>query len=246
MSPEPYSILVADDEAPARRRIIDLLRPLSEVGTIVEADNGDEALRLLTESRPDFAFLDVEMPGLSGLDIIARVGVERMPPTVFVTAYENHAIAAFDAAATDYLLKPVREARFAQAFDRLKAKLLWAGHPKARLPDRIIARTGSTAHFVEVRDIEWIEGAGVYVVVHAGGREILHRGSLTALASSLSASGFVRVHRSAVVNPAKISHVAHLTHGDLEATLASGAKIKISRKFRALMDTATWKAIPPG
>lgn len=227
--PDPYSLLVADDEAPARRRIIDLLRPSPEIGAIIEADNGDEAFRILSQNRPDFAFLDVEMPGLSGLEIIGRIGPDHMPPTVFVTAYESHAIAAFDAAATDYLLKPFREARFAQALSRLKARLPRASPP----PDRIVARTGSVVHFVPVGDIEWIESAGVYVVLHVGGREILHRGSLTTLANTLSASRFVRVHRSAVVNLAKVSHVAHVTHGDLEATLVSGAKIKISRNFRA-------------
>jgi len=228
MSREPYTVLVADDEAPARRRIIDLLRSLPEIGAILEADNGDAAFRLLSQGRPDFAFLDIEMPGLSGLEIIGRIGVDHMPPTVFVTAYEGHAIAAFDAAATDYLLKPVREVRFAVAWSRLKAR-----SPRAdAAPDRIVARTGSVVHFVAVGDIEWIESAGVYVVLHVGGREILHRGSLASLAQSLAGSGFVRVHRSAIVNLAKVRHIAPVTHGDLEATLISGAKVKVSRNFR--------------
>lgn len=235
--PDAYSVLVADDEAPARRRLIDLLCRSQAIGSIVEADDGDAAADIILRKRPDIVFLDVQMPGLTGLELVTAVGVDRLPPTVFVTAYDQHAVAAFEANAQDYLLKPFSDDRFAVALARMTDRL---AHLSMRQPaaywDRLVVKTAGITRFVRTEEIEWIEGAGVYVTLHAAGKEILHRTPLNTLSEKLDPRIFVRVHRSAIVNIDSIVQLEQLTHGEFDAVLKSGRRVKVSRGYKAALE----------
>src|SRR5215813_2491165 len=180
---EGLCVMVADDEAPARQRIIDLLRRDSQVAAILEASDGLSAVDVIQERRPDLVFLDVQMPELNGLEVIAEVGPERMPLTVFVTAYDQHAIRAFEANALDYLLKPFSDERLEAALARAKTRyserslrefgqsvlrVLSARPPAGRCLDRLVVKSAGTTRFVRVADIDWIEAAGVYANLHIG------------------------------------------------------------------------------
>src|SRR5215472_11479723 len=172
---EGLCVMVADDEAPARQRIIDLLRRDSQAAAIIEVSDGLSAVDIIQNRRPDLVFLDVQMPELNGLEVIAEVGAERMPLTVFVTAYDQHAIRAFEANALDYLLKPFSDQRFeatmarvgirmdersVQEFGRRILRMVSAA-PAANLPlDRLVVKAGGSTRFVRVADIDWIEAAG--------------------------------------------------------------------------------------
>src|SRR5215475_12078806 len=184
---EGLCVMVADDEAPARQRIIDLLRRDSHVAAVIEASNGLSAVEVIQNRKPDLVFLDVQMPELNGLEVIAEVGAERMPLTVFVTAYDQHAIRAFEANALDYLLKPFSDERFEGALARAKARLdernmLEFGQRVMKMVsaapqgaekrwDRLVVKSGGSTRFIRVIDVDWIEAAGVYVNLHVAGKE---------------------------------------------------------------------------
>jgi two-component system LytT family response regulator len=241
-------VLVVDDEPPARQRLVDLLRKDSQVGNILEAENGKAAVIMIHDRRPDILFLDVQMPELDGLGVIDAVGTEEMPFTVFVTAYDEHAIRAFEANALDYLLKPFSDERFEAAMARVKARLderemkefarrvlqMVSGEPtQEKWLDRLVVKSGGTTRFIRVADIDWIESAGVYVNLHVGTKELLYRAAMHDLAEKLDPMRFVRVHRSAIVNIESVSHLEPISHGEFEAVLRSGGRARISRTYRA-------------
>lgn len=235
---DTFSVLIADDEAPARRRLIDLLGQSRVTGSIVEADNGDAAADIIARERPDMIFLDVQMPGLTGLDLVAAIGADRMPPTVFVTAYDQYAVAAFEANAQDYLLKPFSDDRFATALTRLMDRVnALAATAPAAFWDRLVVKTGGVTRLVRTEEIEWIEGTGVYVTLHSGGREILYRTPLNTLSEKLDPRHFVRIHRSAIVNMDSIVQLEQLTHGEFDAVLKSGRRVKVSRNYKTVLET---------
>jgi two-component system LytT family response regulator len=250
-APEGLSVMVADDEAPARQRIIDLLRRDSQAAAIVEASDGLSAVEMIQNRRPDLVFLDVQMPELNGLEVVDRVGAERMPLTVFVTAYDQHAIRAFEANALDYLLKPFSDERFDAAMARVSLRmdersvrefgrrmlrmisLAPAGDPPL---DRLVVKSGGSTRFVRVADIDWIEAAGVYANLHIGGKELLYRASLNQLAERLDPVRFVRVHRSAIVNIESILQLEPISHGEFEVVLKDGSRSRISRTYRRQLE----------
>jgi two-component system LytT family response regulator len=248
---EALCVLVADDEMPARQRIIDLLRSHSRGVAIIEASDGLSAVEIIQDRRPDLVFLDVQMPELNGLEVIAEVGAERMPLTVFVTAYDQHAIRAFEANALDYLLKPFSDERFeatmarvsirmdersVREFGRSILRLISAG-PAADLPlDRLVVKSGGSTRFVRAADIDWIEAAGVYANLHVGGKELLYRAALSELAERLDPVRFVRIHRSAIVNIESILHLEPISHGEFEVILKDGSRSRISRSYRAQLE----------
>ena len=246
-APEGLSVLVADDEMPARQRIIDLLRLSSRVTAIIEASDGLSAVELIQNRKPDLVFLDVQMPELNGLEVIAEVGAERMPLTVFVTAYDAHAIRAFEANALDYLLKPFSDERFERTMARVSLRIdersvrefgrrilrMVSAAPLGDLPlDRLVVKTGGSTRFVRVADIDWIEAAGVYANLHVAGKELLYRAALNELAERLDPVRFVRVHRSAIVNIESIVHLEPISHGEFEVILKDGSRSRISRTYR--------------
>ena len=254
MTPPPLEqirVLVVDDEKPARQRLIDLLRNDSQVGDILEAENGVAAVDTIQRERPDLVFLDVQMPELGGLEVIDAVGPQQMPFTVFVTAYDQHAIRAFEVDALDYLLKPFSDERYEAAMARLKARLNERGLREfgkhmldlvSRLPtrdgwlDRFVVKSGGTTRFVRAADIDWIEAAGVYASLHVGGKELLYRASLHDLVEKLDPMRFIRIHRSAIVNIESVLHLEPLSHGEFEVVLKNGSRTRVSRTYRTQLE----------
>jgi two-component system LytT family response regulator len=240
-------VLVVDDEAPARQRLVDLLRNDPQVAGVVEAENGIAAVDALQQQHPDLVFLDVQMPELDGLGVIDAIGAEQMPLTVFVTAYDQHAIRAFEANALDYLLKPFSDERYEATMARVRArvdgralqefnqrmlKLVSSAPPL----DRLVVKSGGTTRFVRVVDIDWIEAAGVYVNLHVAGKELLYRAALNDLAARLDPMRFVRIHRSALVNIDSIVQLDPISHGEFEVVLKHGSRARVSRTYRALLE----------
>jgi two-component system LytT family response regulator len=249
--PEGLCVMVADDETPARQRVIDVLRRNSQVAAILEVSNGLSAVEMIQNRKPDLVFLDVQMPELTGLEVIAEVGAEHMPLTVFVTAYDEHAIRAFEANALDYLLKPFSDERFETTMARVSKRMdecsvrefgrrilsMISATPKGAFPlDRLVVKSGGSTRFVRVTDIDWIEAAGVYANLHIGGKELLYRTALSELAERLDPVRFVRVHRSAIVNIESILRLEPISHGEFEVILKDGSRSKISRTYRSQLE----------
>jgi two-component system, LytTR family, response regulator len=255
---EPITVLVVDDEAPARQRLLDLLRKEPMAGTIFEASNGLEAIDAIERYRPALVFLDVQMPELDGLGVLNSVGSDAMPLTVFVTAYDQHAVRAFEANALDYLLKPFSDERYEATMARVRgrleerslsefgvklARMISAAPTRGesrRWLDRLVVKSGGATRFLRVTELEWIEAAGVYVNLHlrptAGGGELLYRSPLAELAARLDPARFIRVHRSTVVNIEDIQQLEPISHGEFDILLKSGARTRISRSFRSHLE----------
>ena len=249
--PESINILVVDDEAPARLRLTDLLRNHASVRSVVEAANGLEAVDLIQNQKPDLVFLDVQMPELNGIGVIQKIGPANMPMTVFVTAYDQYAIRAFESNALDYLLKPFSDERLESTMLRVEAALgdvrmrefgqsimqMMAGQGiPGQYLERIALKHSGGIELIHTADIDWIESCGVYVTLHAGARKLLHRASLSELSAGLDPSRFVRVHRSAIVNVNGIVRLEPLSHGEFELVLACGARPRLSRTFRPSLE----------
>ena len=249
--PDSIRVLVVDDEAPARQRLADLLRKDAQVAAILEAADGVSAVEAIQSQAPNLVFLDVQMPALDGLGVIDAVGDGQMPLTIFVTAYDQHAIRAFEANALDYLLKPFSDERFEAALDRAKTRLhersasefgqhmikMLSAAPQAQRPwDRLVVKSGSSTRFVRVVEIDWIEAAGVYVNLHIAGQQLLYRASLHELSERLDARRFVRVHRSAIVNIESIVQLEPISHGEFDVVLKNGARTRVSRSYRAQLE----------
>ncbi len=249
---ENLKVVVVDDEAPARQRLLDLLHRDAQVGTIFEACNGTNAVELIESQHPDLVFLDVQMPELDGLGVVDAIGIMDMPLTVFVTAYDQHAIRAFEANALDYLLKPFSDERFEGAMARAKVRLeerslLEFGQRVMKMVsaaptntdrrwDRLVVKSGGSTRFVRVVDIDWIEAAGVYVNLHVAGKEFLYRTALNDLADRLDPRRFVRVHRSAIVNIESIVQLEPISHGEFDVVLRNGSRARVSRTYRAQLE----------
>ncbi len=248
--------LVVDDEAVARRRLRRLLGKVGGVEVVGEARDGREALERIASLRPDVVFLDIRMPELDGL-AVARSGKD-LPAIVFTTAYDRHAVAAFEAAAVDYLLKPVEEDRLRVAVERVRERLARRVDPAAlaalleRLgsgasppaPARLAARHGGAIHLLDPRRITRLVARGGYVAARVGGREFLLEDSLAALGERLAPLGFVRVHRSELVRLDAIRRLRREGDGAI-VTLEDGQEARVSR--RALPDLVARLGIePPG
>jgi two-component system, LytTR family, response regulator len=248
---ERIRVLVVDDEAPARQRLIDLLKRDPQVGSILEAANGNAAVDIIGREVLDLVFLDVQMPELDGLQVIETVGAAAMPLTVFVTAYDKHAMRAFEANALDYLLKPFSDERWEAALGRAKARhgelslrefgrnvlrMLATGPQAGRYLDRLVVKGSGTTRFIRVADIDWIEGAGVYVNLHLAGKELLYRSSLNELAGHLDPMRFIRVHRSSIVNIDSILELQPISHGEFDLVLKDGHRSRVSRTYRIQLE----------
>ena len=249
--PAGMHVLVVDDEAPARQRLLDLLKKDPQVGAVLEAVDGKDAVDIIRREALDLVFLDVQMPELDGLQVIETVGAAAMPLTVFVTAYDQHAIRAFEANALDYLLKPFSDERWEAALARAKTRhdernflefgrsvlrMLATRSEPGRYIDRLVVKGSGTTRFIRVADIDWIEGAGVYVNLHVGGKELLYRSALNELAAHLDPLRFIRVHRSAVVNIDSILQLEPISHGEFEIVLKDGHRSRVSRTYRTQLE----------
>jgi two-component system LytT family response regulator len=234
---------VVDDEPPARRRIVELLENQTDIEIAGAFEKGEDALEAIAQKSPDLLFLDVQMPGLDGFELLERIAPERRPTTVFVTAYDTYALRAFEVRALDYLLKPFSDERFeaalAGARERIRArerealgeKLISLVEEKA-FPARLVVRNAGSIRFLDVRDVEWIEAAGVYAVIHEGGREHLVRESLQALEGRLDPKHFSRIHRSAIVALERVSELRLDDRGGCRVVLRDGTSLPLSRRHR--------------
>ena len=219
-----WRVLIADDEPAARRGVRQLLAPFSDFAVAGECRNGEEVLAALDAVQPHVIFLDIQMPGADAFEVIRRRTPERMPIVVFLTAYDEYALPAFEAQALDYLVKPVTTSRFDSTIRRVTRQLQ---HATPHVPG-VVVTTPAGIVVLSLSDIDWIESADNYARVWTNGRSYLIRQSLRELEERLHEHGFVRAHRRALVRLDRIRSL----NGD-SALLASGAAIPISRRQRA-------------
>lgn len=249
-----YRVLIVDDEPLARRGIRARLKPLSDFEVLGDCEDGEAALSAIHLQQPDLVFLDVQMPGMSGFDMLKRLPRKRRPFIIFLTAYDEYALRAFEVQALDYLLKPIDSERFAEAIERARRQLkfetadsiearlrdLIAEHTAEKRPspyvERFTVRNGSRVTFVLADEIDWIEAVGDYAALHVGNKTPLVRETLNALESRLDPNKFIRIHRSAIVQVSRICELRTLPNRELRLKLTSGADLKISRTYRDRLD----------
>lgn len=224
---EPIRVLIVDDEPLARRGVRLHLEAAGGFVVVAESANGREAIRDIERLAPQVVFLDVQMPGIDGLGVIDAVRSERMPVTIFVTAHDAHALRAFDAHAVDYLLKPIDPARFARAVERVRM-LVTSG----TIPQRIVLRDGGRVLLVDHDEIDWIAADGDYVRVWVAERGHLVRHTIGGMESRLDPSRFARIHRSAIVNVARVREIRRQGDRAFQIVLRDGTMLKMSRGYR--------------
>ena len=237
-----WRALIADDEPAARRGVRQLLAAFPQFAVAGECRNGAEVLAALDVSSPDVVFLDIQMPGIDGFEVIRRRSPERMPAVVFLTAFDKFAIKAFEAEALDYLVKPVTEARFAATMKRLERRLSQSTEVSSSRSiardERIVVTTSRGAAVLHLSEIDWIEAAGNYAQLWIGQRNYFLRESLQLLEERVSKHGFARAHRRALIRLSAIKELIRTRSGSLIALLDTGARIPISRRRAASFTAA--------
>ena len=234
---------IVDDEPSARDRLRDLLEKQRDVEVVGESADVPGALTAIRETPPDVVFLDVQMPGADGFQLIEAVGTRAMPAVVFVTAHEEHALRAFDVDAVDYLLKPFDEERFGAALSRVREELDLRALRRGGLPeertqrkkplDRLPLRSAGRVSFLRVDHVEWVDAAHNYVRIHGiDGHTHLVRGAISDLETRLDPERFVRIHRSTIVNVDRVRELELTAHGNYVAILEGGQRLTVSRSFR--------------
>ncbi len=236
--------LIVDDEPLARQRLRRLLEAQADVEIVGECANGLEAVRDIEALTPDLVFLDIQMPELDGFGVIEEVGPENMPPTLFVTAYDQFALKAFEVHALDYLLKPFDPDRFTAALDRVRTWIHGNHRPSLEpvlkqvqaerpLPDRLLVKDGSRYSFVRQSAVQWVEAEDNYVRLHVDGTSHLVRQTMSGILDRLSPARFRRIHRSAIVNLDFVQHLEPWTGGDYMVTMRDGTHLTLSRTYRS-------------
>lgn len=226
-----WKAVIADDEPAARRGVRQLLAAYPEITVVAECRNGDEVLAALDAHKPDVIFLDIQMPGIDGFEVIQRRTPERMPAIIFLTAFDQFAVRAFEDEALDYLVKPVSEARFAASMKRLMKRLRSTANTARETTLVVTTTRGATV--VHTGDIDWIEAAGNYVQLWIGQRAYLLREPLQLLEERMCKQGFIRVHRNALVRLDGVKQLIRDRSGVLTALLGSGARVQVSRRRSA-------------
>jgi two-component system LytT family response regulator len=256
--------IIVDDETLARRGLKHRLKAVEDVQIIAEAGNGREALDLIRKHDPDLVFLDIQMPGMDGFDVLRALPQRKMPAIVFVTAFDDYAIKAFEAHALDYLLKPIEDNRLGEALERVREnrKLKQAvrhrkslldlvgqitGQPvrsmrelkargvdklKRKEPPRLAIRDGGRTKWVNQKDVQWIDAAGDYMCVHAGGETHIMRMTMKQLEKELDPTILQRIHRSTIVNVGQVCEMQAHMNGEYFLTLKCGQKVKLSRSYK--------------
>ncbi|MGK6355488.1 LytR/AlgR family response regulator transcription factor [Sphingomonas sp. DT-207] len=234
--------LIVDDEPLARRAVRKPLEDQADFAIVGEAGHGTEAVAAIEALRPDLVFLDVQMPEMDGFAVIEATGVEMMPLTVFVTAFDGYAVRAFEAQALDYLLKPFDDQRFARVLQRVRRQIGAGDDHRDRLRSMLgshaplVARGRGVAQLIRLAEIDWIVAAGDYAEVHAGGRALLLHESMASLEARLPRPEFARIHRSAIVRLDRLVEVRAGKHGDGLVRLACGTELRFSRRYREPID----------
>lgn len=236
MTQAEWKVLIVDDEPAARRGVRQLLAAFPEFAVAGECRNGAEALAALDALAPDVIFLDIQMPGIDGFEVIRSRTIERMPEVVFLTAFDQFALRAFDAEALDYLVKPVSEARFAATMKRLIKRLRSAA--TATRDENIVVTTARGATVLNLAEIDWIEAAGNYAQLWVGSRSYFLRESLQLLEERVRKHGFIRAHRRALVRIDGVRELTKDRSGALVAALGCGARVPISRRRSAAFAAA--------
>ena len=246
-------VLIADDEALARERIRSLLVPETGFRVVGEAENGSAAAAAVRELSPDLVFLDVQMPGIDGFEVVEEVGARNMPLTVFVTAFDRHAVRAFDVHALDYLMKPFTRERFLETLGRVRDQLSQTNQAEisARLEqvlqtlnrgssyvDHFTIRTGVRHTIVRVEDIDLVTSEANYLRLHTAGKSYLLREQMGRIEEQLDPGEFVRIHRSTIVRTSLIAEVESVFHGEYIVTLRDGTKLNSSRGCREKLERA--------
>ncbi|HTQ99092.1 MAG TPA: LytTR family DNA-binding domain-containing protein [Candidatus Acidoferrum sp.] len=249
-------VLIADDEAPARLKLARWLAEHDDLQLVGEADNGLAALQLIAELKPDLVLLDIQMPGHSGLEVAAQLDADASPLLVFVTAYDEHAIKAFELAALDYLLKPYDKQRLQKMLERVRARLASGERAdaavatarqlqQARCPlTHLVVPVGERLQVIDADTIDWIESDDNYVHLHIGSGHYSLRRTLVELLAQLDPQRFVRIHKSAAVNIAAIASLEPLFKGDYEVKLRSGKALRLSRRFKDQALVLLGKKVP--
>jgi two-component system, LytTR family, response regulator len=248
--------IIVDDEALARERIRTLLQGEPDIAVVAECTNGAEAIAAIQTHSPSILFLDVQMPGVNGFEVLSAIAADRRPPAIiFVTAYDHYAVRAFETNAVDYLLKPYTKDRFGASLRRARSrleipagtsqqiieKLLHSIVKRAAVPERIPVRSKTGIQFIRTSDIDWFEADGNYTWLHAGSRVLRAREALSNLEAKLGAAGFIRIHRSIMLNVDSILELEASAHGEYVIVLRNGKRLSSSRTYsgqiRGLIDT---------
>jgi two-component system, LytTR family, response regulator len=230
----PIHALVVDDETLARRNLTVLLRRDPAIASVTECESGMQAVEEIRKSKPDLVFLDVQMPECGGFDVLELLGNE-LPTIIFVTAYDEYALRAFEAGALDYLLKPFDDARFSRALNRAKDRLAHYAPSRPRPAERLVVKSRGQVVFLNVEDIDWIEAAGYYACVHVGSDTHIIRRTLLELERDLGEEKFIRIHRSIIVNLERIHGLELQEGGEYEVVLQSKVRLQLSRRYRKLL-----------
>lgn len=236
-----------DDEPLARERIRRFLRSEEDIEVVGECADGRAAVESIEELKPDLVFLDIQIPELDGFGVVEAIGVEEMPPVIFVTAFDRYALRAFDVHALDYLLKPYNRERFRKAVERARAQLAHGGgedlnerlrslletlRPESKHLERLMIKSSGRVFFLRTDELDWIESEGNYLKLHAGREAHLLRETMSRLASRLDPEKFVRIHRSTIVNIERIKELQPLFSGDYVVVLRDGTQLTLSRSYR--------------
>jgi len=222
--------MVVDDEPLARSSLRVLLRRDPEIELVSECGSGKEALREIRARKPELVFLDVQMPECDGFDVLEQLGKDLPPALVFVTAYDQYALRAFEAGALDYLLKPFDNARFARALERAKERIALKDAP--RKIERLAIKNAGEMLFLKISEIDWIEAADYYVCLHAGARTHLLRRSMNEVEEELGTGAFCRIHRSAIVNLERVRRLEVSEEGGTDVVLGNGTRLRLSRRYK--------------
>lgn len=224
--------LVVDDESLARRNLVVLLQRDPDIGSVTECASGFEAIEAIRKSKHDLVFLDVQMPECGGFDALEMLGNVLPPAIIFVTAYEEYALRAFEAGALDYLLKPFDDARFDRALHRAKDRIAHYTPRRPQRAERLVVKSRGQVLFLDVAAIDWIEAAGYYACLHVGSDTHIIRRTLLELERDLGEERFTRIHRSIIVNLEKIRGLELQDSGEYEVILKTLARLRLSRRFR--------------
>ena len=237
-------VLIVDDEPIARRGLRRLLESEPDVEIVGEASNGTAAIEAIEELKPDLVFLDIQMPEMDGLEVVAAVTPEKMPPVVFVTAYDKYAIDAFDLNAADYVLKPVDPERFGRALARARDRMSGRGDDltqrlmrvletaRPARPERLVVRSAGRIQFVRTDEIDWINAEDNYVRIYASGKTYLMRETVGGIEQRLDPERFLRIRRSTIVRIDRIKEIRPLLNGTYELLLDDGTRVTSARRFR--------------
>ncbi len=257
MNPKIRAVIV-DDEPLARDRVRMLLAGVDDITVVGEFGDGRSAANGIRELRPDLLFLDVQMPEVDGFGVLHLVGAEHMPVTIFVTAYDQYALKAFDVSAVDYLLKPFDRERFLRALARARKQIPSASPEddfQARLLsllqhvtknaflERLVIKSAGRISFLKTDEVDWIEAAGNYVRLHVARESHMLRETMSAIEGKLDPGKFVRIHRGAVVNLERIKDLQPLFHGDHQVTLRDGSRLTLSRSYRENLERVLGRSL---